>query len=261
MSIRQEVSQSMRRLCKCAQAPGYAPMTGNAQVDAYQSLNNIHLLRGMMRGIKNTIPGLVDGVIGVPSGAIYGLGTGIQSKLNGGSFSDGFKNGFGSEFDYVRSAYSDPIRRMEMALGGNALKKMFNGAQKYHQNTIEKSVGGPTDQFGYPRRPYWEYRNALNDMASIEKGVATGTEMLATVPASIGYLNKLWNLGKLYKPLAASGYVGELYGTAGRGALEWRKDRTDRRNQLLSVTDSMTRSGNEFTDALKQLAKDGYELK
>lgn len=194
MSIRQEINAALKGLCKKAQAPGFIPTTGNEQIDAWSNLGNVHLLRGVARGVKEAIPGLVDGLIGVPAGLINGLGTGIGTKWSGGSFKDGFGEGFNESTEFAKHYYSDPIRRAEMAVGGNAVKGILSGAQKYHQGVLEKSVGTPTDIMGYPRKSYWEYRKALDDLASLEDGVAVGSELLATMPAAIGTAGKLGKL-------------------------------------------------------------------
>lgn len=216
MGIRQEINAALKGLCKKAQAPGFMPTTGNEQIDAWTNLANVHLLRGVARGVKEAIPGLVDGLVGVPAGLINGLGTGLGTKLSGGSFTKGFGEGFDDSTSFAKRYYSDPIRRAEMAVGGNGVKRLLSGAQKYYQGVLEKSVGTPTDLMGYPSKPYWEYRKALDDLASLEDGVAVGSELLATMPTAIGSVGKL---GKLPAAISAAS-VG--VSAASEGALSWR---------------------------------------
>jgi len=245
MNIIQEINRSVRELCKTAQAAGYVPMTGNAQIDAYTNLANTHLLRGVARGAKEVIPGLVDGIIGTGSGLINGAG----HWLGGGRFSDGWNE----STDFVKKYYSNPIRKAEMAVGGSALKKMFDGAQKYHQKTIEKEVGAPTDAFGYPRRPYWEYRKALDDMASIEDGVAIGSELLLSAPMAVGPISKA---GKIPAAVAATG-IG--LNTVGSGGLSWMDAAKVRRTNMAQTTDAMSQNADELVEALKKISQTGWE--
>lgn len=173
MGIRQEINAALNGLCKKAQAPGFMPTTGNEQIDAWSNLANVHLLRGVARGAKEAIPGLVDGLVGVPAGLINGLGTGLGTKLSGGSFTEGFGEGFDDSTEFAKRHYSDPIRRAEMAVGGNVVKRMFSGAQKYNQDEIKRNIAPG------------KYNNYLHDMAvmdSVEDGVSTATEFGLTLP-------------------------------------------------------------------------------
>ena len=226
MSIRKEINAALKGLCKKAQAHGFMPTTGNEQIDAWTNLANVHLLRGVARGVKEAIPGLVDGLVGVPAGLINGLGTGLGTKLSGGSFTKGFGEGFDDSTSFAKRYYSDPIRRAEMAVGGNGVKRLLSGAQKYHQGVLEKSVGTPTDFMGYPREPYWKYRKALADLASMEDGVAVGSELMATIPTAIGSVGKM---GKIPAAISAAG-VG--VSAASDGALSWRDAAKVRYNDL-----------------------------
>lgn len=240
MGIRQDINAAIRGLCKRAQAPGFVPLTGNEQVDAFQNLANVHLLRGVARGVKEAIPGLVDGLVGVPAGLINGLGTGLGTKLSGGSFTEGFGEGFDDSTAFAKRYYSDPIRRAEMAAGGDWAKRLFTGAQKYHQGVLEKSVGTPTDLMGYPRKSYWEYRKALDDLASLEDGVAVGSELLATMPTAIGSVSKL---GKIPAAISAAS-VG--VSAASEGALSWRDAVKTRNNDWAQAVTTLHDNADAF---------------
>lgn len=173
MGIRQEINAAIRGLCKRAQAPGFVPLTGNEQVNTFQNLANAHLLRGVARGAKEAIPGLVDGLVGVPAGLINGLGTGIGTKLSGGSFTDGFGEGFDASTEFAKRYYSDPIRRAEMAAGGDLARRLFTNGQKYHQDALARNIA--------PGK-YNDYLHDLAVMDSVEKGVSTATEFGLTLP-------------------------------------------------------------------------------
>lgn len=173
MGIRQEINAALKGLCKKAQAHGFMPTTGNEQIDAWTNLANVHLLRGVARGVKEAIPGLVDGLVGVPAGLINGLGTGLGTKLSGGSFTKGFGEGFDDSTSFAKRYYSDPIRRAEMAAGGDWAKRLFTGAQKYHQDALTRNIA--------PGK-YNDYRHDLAVLDSVENGVSTATEFGLTLP-------------------------------------------------------------------------------
>ena len=173
MGIRQEINAALKGLCKKAQAHGFIPTTGNEQIDAWTNLANVHLLRGVSRGVKEAIPGLVDGLVGVPAGLINGLGTGLGTKLSGGSFTKGFGEGFDDSTSFAKRYYSDPIRRAEMSVGGNGVKRLLSGAQKYHQDALARNIA--------PGK-YNDYLHELAVMDSVEKGVSTATELGLTLP-------------------------------------------------------------------------------
>lgn len=188
MSILHEINRTVLAMCKRAQAPGFVPATGNEQVDAYANLGRAHLLRGVARGVKETIPGLVDGLIGSGAGLVNGAG----QWLGGGRFLDGWDE----SKDFVRRHYSDPIRKAEMAVGGNFAKKMLDGAQRHHQGTIERQVG----------RDSPEYRDALETMAGMEGAAEFGTALVA-MPAALGAVGKL---GKVQGVVNSAGRLGWL---------------------------------------------------
>ena len=173
MGIRQEINAAIRGLCKRAQASGFVPLTGNEQVDDFQNLANVHLMRGVARGAKEAIPGLVYGLVGVPAGLINGLGTGLGTKLSGGSFTEGFSEGFDDSTAFAKRYYSDPIRRAEMAAGGDWANRLFTGAQKYHQDALTRNIA--------PGK-YNDYRHDLAVLDSVENGVSTATEFGLTLP-------------------------------------------------------------------------------
>lgn len=242
MGIRQEINAALKGLCKKAQAPGFMPTTGNEQIDAWTNLANVHLLRGVARGAKEAIPGLVDGVVGTLSGVVDGTIRGANNlfSMSNETFSDGFRTGFDAQRAAVKRDYSDPIRRVEMAAGGNLIKRLFGGAQKYHQGVLEKSVGTPTDLMGYPRKPYWEYRKALDDLASLEDGVAVGSELLATMPTAIGSVSKL---GKIPAAISAAS-VG--VSAASEGALSWRDAVKTRNNDWAQAVTTLHDNADAF---------------
>lgn len=172
MSIRQDINTALKGLYKKAQ-PGFMMPTGNEQIDAASNLANVHIQRGIARGIKNMIPGIVDGLVGVPAGLINGLGSGIGDMLSGGSFTKGFGEGWDDSTSFVKNYYSDPIRRAEMAVGGNVVKSMLSGAQNYYQDALARNIA--------PGK-YNDYLHELAVMDSVEKGVSTATELGLTLP-------------------------------------------------------------------------------
>ena len=154
MGILREVSEICKTaaMAKKSQAPGFYHIP---QGPAGDSLNasNAHILRGAAKGIKEAIPGLLDSTVG----NAYGLGRGIARTFTGEGFGTGFDEGKNEWNDYV----TNPMRKIEMSLGGNAVKKTLDGTVKYHENLS----GG---------------HNPWNDY--LEGAAETGTDMALTWP-------------------------------------------------------------------------------
>lgn len=166
MGVLKEISN----LVKKAQLDAFGPQhTGDNEIDTFSQLANAKLHRGFAKGVKETIPGFIDGTIGTASGLINGIG----QWLGGGSFRRGWKD----STDFVRKYYSDPIRNAEMALGGNAVKKMYDNAIEGYDRDMKNIVGPAVDEDGLLRKRYWEYVNARNDVDSWADGLQKATEV------------------------------------------------------------------------------------
>lgn len=186
MGIRQEINSTMKNLCKIAQDYVFVMPTGNDQIDAYSQLANVHLMRGVARGAKEAIPGLMDGVVGNLSGVVDGTIRGANNlfSMSNETFSDGFRTGFDAQREAVKRDYSDPLRRLAMSVGGNGVKRLLSGAQKYHEGTIENGIGKRIGPNGRMTSDWYEYERAKNSMRSIEGGMAAGTELAISL---LGY--------------------------------------------------------------------------
>ena len=188
------IISEINRLVKQAQAPGFVPTplyyssmmpkdmrkrvqkdwSPGGELDSWHNLAQSKMLRGVARGAKNAIPGLIDGVIGTGAGLINGTG----QALGGGSFYNGWKE----SNDFVKKYYSDPIRKAEMAIGGNAIKKVFDGADSYYRGNIEKAIGQTHDANGVPTKKYKDYVEGLNMLDSASDIASSGTELALTWP-------------------------------------------------------------------------------
>lgn len=227
------VFSEINSLVKKAQAPGFVPTplyyssmmpkdmrervqkdwAPGGELDSWHNLAQSKMLRGVARGAKNAIPGFIDGVIGTGAGLINGTG----QWLGGGSFSDGWKE----SNDFVKKYYSDPIRKAEMAIGGNAVKKVFDGADSYYRGNIEKAIGQTHDANGVPTKKYKDYVEGLNMLDSASDMASFGTELAITWPMwskAIGYGTKaLGAAGSRVAPLikadpARLGAAAQKYG-------------------------------------------------
>ena len=160
MGIISEIRNAVFGMMKHAQAPGFTPtplysssmmpsgtMRDSVQkdwalgskMDSMHHSNNVAMLRGYGKALKEAVPGFID----VTSGNIAGLIAGAGSKLSGGKFSDGF-HGAKEE---VRKL-TDPIRNAEMALGGSKIRDTMGSVQKYHLNNIASKSGPLKDNNG-----------------------------------------------------------------------------------------------------------------
>lgn len=198
--LRTLVARRIVGMRKEAQTPGYLPtnVSSNPKANAYENLANIHGYRGVARGVKNVIPGLVDFFVGDVGGALNGIGHGIVSGINDGrSFKDGFKGGFSEGYgmtkDFTKKYMSDPIRNAEMYYGGNAVKDMLDGAQNYWMDELRKG-SRDTDYYGGYSPEYKERQKALAQMAGIEDGIASATEESLGLLAGVGGISNVKGL-------------------------------------------------------------------
>lgn len=167
------VLSDINRLVKQAQAPGFVPTplyispllpkgmrervqrdwAPGGELDSSFNLAQTRVVRGMAKEVKNAIPGFIDSVGGL-------LGAGKFTK------------------EYI----SDPIRKAEMAIGGNAIKKLYDGADSYHRGNIEKAIGPTHDANGVPTKKYKDYVEGLNMVDSMSDVVSYGTGLAITWP-------------------------------------------------------------------------------
>lgn len=211
------IYSEINRIVKKAQAPGFVPTplyyssmmpkgirkqaqknwSPGGEIDSWQNLAQSKMLRGMARGARNAIPGFIDGTIGTGAGLINGTG----QFLGGGSFYDGWKE----SNDFVKKYYSDPIRKAEMFIVGNAVKKVLDGADSYYRGNIEKEIGQTHDANGAPTKKYKDYLEGLNMLDSVSDTVSSGTELALTWPMwgkAMGYGAKaLGSVGSRVAPL------------------------------------------------------------
>lgn len=168
MGIRQEIKSTMKDLCKKAQAPGFMQLTGDETIDAYANLQNLHLLRGMGKGVRNFVSPFVNATVGLPGRIASAFGTGLGRKFTGGTFTDRFREGY--ETDSL------------MRAGGRTVKRLLDATQKHHERTIEKGLGPRIGPSGRMTPGWYDYAHAKNNMDSIEGGVAAGTELALAIP-------------------------------------------------------------------------------
>ena len=210
---RGKIRNALLGICKEAQFGGSIPAaaSGNPRADAYAQLADVHMRRGVARGVKNVIPGLVDAFVGMPAGVLNGLGHGLVNAVTGyGNFKDGFSEGYAQSADFTKEYMSDPIRRAEMRFGGNAMKDSFDRAQKYYENELRKMDGPDADCYGGYSPAYKERQKALAQMAGVEDGVAAATEYGIDMLMGGGGLSGVKQIPNTVSRLAA--------GAAGAGA-------------------------------------------
>lgn len=181
MSIVSEICRAVDSIEKSAQAPGYFSKLytdkaygGDGTAQDYVDFYNTHLLRGAARGAKEIVPGTVRGITGLPAGIINGVG----HMLAGGSFAKGFKE----SWNFADKYYADPIRRLEMSLGGNAARNVLDGASKFYADRA--GVGDA----------------AKNRAKDIENAAALATELtggIALAGGAMGSVGKAPIVGRL----------------------------------------------------------------
>lgn len=204
-------------LNKKAQAPGFIPtplyyssmmpsgMSKQVQkdwapggaLDSSVHRSAISIPEGMARGAKNAIPGIID----YTAGTIAGLEEGVRSWKNGGIFEDGWNRGF----DAVRRHGSDPIRKAEMYLGGNALKRMFNSTKEWHESNMENGDLGPRrDAEGNLNSDWEDYLGAISVPGKV---MQVGTEIALTWPM---YAKMFGQIGRLPRRGQVSATAGVI---------------------------------------------------
>ena len=138
-------------------------------------LNSIHGLgsaevaRGIAKGLKEAIPGTIDSI---------GTGFGYLDYGQG---------------KYLKEYVSDPIRRKEMDLGGNAISKMISESYDKHNNRLINNIDKVTDENGEYTPEFTDYMNMIGNMRDLSDVVSAGTELGATFPAyskAIGLVSK-----------------------------------------------------------------------
>lgn len=118
-----------------------------------------HKARGVMKGLKEVIPGILDFTGGSGAGLARGIVAPLTADRMGDvTFQDGWKEGQKLWSDYV----TDPVRRLEMAAGGNKVRDWMNK----NVQQAEAAAGGHND---------WD------DVS--ESLYSVGTEMAAGWPA------------------------------------------------------------------------------
>ena len=161
MGIRSDIAKAVANMEKAAGPLSTAmsavggPFAGIAAGNMEQAFNSVnpvltpqqraanqaslaHKSRGVLKGLREVVPGILDFVGG--SGA--GLGRGIVAPLTADrigdvTFTDGWNEGKKLWSDYV----TDPIRRMEMAAGGNKVRDWTNKSVQQ----AEAAAGGHND--------------------------------------------------------------------------------------------------------------------
>ena len=127
-------------------------VTHNDSVRKAEDAAQMHMVRGIAKGIKEAPPAALNMTAGVP----YSIAGGVASFLDGGnkhswqSFVDGYLDNQDSFKNYV----TDPIRKAEMKLGGDIIKRNLDRSVDYFDDraggahpvnqTIENMMSGAT---------------------------------------------------------------------------------------------------------------------
>lgn len=240
MGLLKDISNAIKNVTKTAQAPGFIPtpsyyssmqpksMSDRTQkdwglggkMDSMYHSANASMLRGVAKGMKEAVPGFVD----FTSGNIAGLVAGGIEKARGNKFSDGF---YGAKGEVRR--LTDAIRRGEMAIGGNAVRKGLDSVRDYHLGNVEKSLGQMYDSSGELTKDWKDYVKHLEGIQGIEDVSARATELAVTWPA----------YGKALKGLASIGNGGNTASKAGRLANMARRSTAGASIPVLGVSPSV----------------------
>lgn len=87
-------------------------------IELTERLGKADMSTGFLKGVREAVPGMIDFFIGNGAGIVNGLG--------GMAFGRPFHKGFKESKDFATKYYSDPLRKIPMALGGNALRKAYH---------------------------------------------------------------------------------------------------------------------------------------
>jgi hypothetical protein len=109
--------------------------------------------------------------------------------------------------DFVRRYMSDPIRRTEMAIGGNAVKGALGKSEKFHRDNIEKDLG-PMFINGKVAPKWKDYADANDTLDKLETGTELTTGIALGGKISGSTISKLWNAGKLGRAAVAMAPTG-----------------------------------------------------
>ena len=114
MDARSEIDAAVKGMCKRGQPLAIGRhLSGDPDVDAYVDLYNNRLIRGVAKGIRDAIPGMVE--------YIPASSAGIASLAMG--------NGFNAGYDGWRkfvAPLTDACRRLSMKLGGRHVKRLLD---------------------------------------------------------------------------------------------------------------------------------------
>lgn len=178
MGALNDIDSSVKRMQKSGQVawrrlwvpPGREGDKTIEEAQAWQDLAASKQGRGALRAVKEFVPSLIDGTVGT----LAGLGNGIVSKFTGGTYSKGYDD----SKSFVRRWYSDPLRKAEMALGGNLVKRMVDRSIENQEISRLNSIGSLLDENGEPTEAYKDFiagkelSDSLGNAAEMATGIA-----------------------------------------------------------------------------------------
>jgi len=228
---------------------------------AQRQANNAGLI-GAYRAAKELVPDFIDFGIG----NVAGIANGSWHALTGRPFHEGFN----ASKDFVKKQYSDRLRNLEMAMGGNAIRDALYSERDNLDLQARMAAGNDPDKV----KAYEADRKMLDDGSGYVQGM-TGTALSFPAWAAFSSLG-LTPGGAVANLLSRAGKIGPKMSTgitfAADGAtlvspdaskkLEGRSVLRDARGELrwkldngYGTDEEWQRISEEFPDMAPEIAK------
>ena len=190
IGIIQEISAKVRQMTKSAQVDSYYWLHTN---DPKQNEINMHMngqssaamYKGIAKGIRETLPSVVNYAIGPIAGVING---GIHAAT-GGKFATGYRD----STEFADRYMAQPIRNALMYYGGDKVKEYLGKMDAYHDSKARELLGDGNKE-------YESFRNGFLPLVSDANQYVT--QFALTTPLITKWLGSL-------RPAAAANAGGK----------------------------------------------------